>query len=202
MNRIPMASLCILAGLAATACGAAGSASTSVDTAAPTTAPSNTISPSTTSAATTTVAPATTAALTNFGEVTISPGDGCQLSRDDGAADAVAPGQLLVTVANETEEVAAVEFFKLEGHSFDDLTTHVTQEVDLAEQGEPFIGPPSWARFVSEGTGLLAAGESKDVVIDGSRPGDYGIVCFRPYPKVTDSPVRPFAAVGPFTVGG
>lgn len=138
-------------------------------------------------------APAGPAAL---GTITVTE-TGCTL---DGAPERIEPGPFVLDVHNGTPAAAGFDMFRIgQAASVEDFVTHVEAERSSALAGEPFLGPPIWATHIV-GSDLLDSGTS--ATLEGTAaPGPYAVVCLWKFEDVTSDPVRPFALVGPISIG-
>lgn len=116
-----------------------------------------------------------------------------------GIADLVEPGSFAISLSNDTPAQASFDMFKITGEgTYADMEALIAEERRLADAGEPFLGPPSWALSAAS-SGFIEPGQSIDLtgtLTDGS----YAVVCLWKYDQSED-PVRPFAVVGPIHVG-
>lgn len=114
----------------------------------------------------------------------------------DGVDGPIAAGSVSFTAVNETDGLAAFNIAAIEeGHSFDELASHIEEEIELADAGEPGLGHPSFAVPMFEV--LLEAGETG--TMSGSLDqGTYGLTCARVNDAVGE--LRPAGALGPIEV--
>jgi hypothetical protein len=128
----------------------------------------------------------------HIGTVTQSPDD-CTLYAVDGPVPA---GPVTLTATNNTDDAVSFHLVMIaDGHTYDEVATHVVQEKQLAKDGKPGLGFPTSAIFINEIN--FAAGRSGTATFRvGS--GTYTIVCLRMFETVND--LRPFDLVGPIEV--
>lgn len=169
-----------------TACGGQAASSPRAEMSASGPSPSLTASPT----------PVGSAGATAFWIGTIDQdAGGCGYSPAGGRVE---PGRLELTVLNNTDGPGAFDLFRIgPGGTLEGLNAAVYDERRLAEAGEPFGGPPSWARLVS-GSGSLDANEGGTIAFD-AEPGMYAAVCLSAYADTPD-PFRPAFLAGPITV--
>jgi hypothetical protein len=137
---------------------------------------------------------ASPSAPTPVGTLTVTD-SGCTIEGVDGP---IAPGRITFLAANETDRAAAFNIAAIEeGHSFDELVSHIDQEIGLAEAGDPALGHPSFAVPLFDV--LLDAGGSGTLSGTISDPGTYGLTCARVYDEAGE--LRPAGALGPVEVG-
>ena len=157
----------MMLGILVTACNVAGGGEPSPDT-APTRAPQR------------------------LGTITWT-GSKCSLDR---SGPALQSGNVSLELVNTTADNTVFALLKIgEGHTFDELDDHISQERQLAEEGESPLGLPEYAEEVSELLSLADVSITRIVTLD---PGRYAIVCSRDYQRVGR---RPFGLLGPIKVG-
>jgi hypothetical protein len=105
-------------------------------------------------------------------------------------------GAVTFTVANRTEVLGVFNVARLEGGSFQELTAHVAEEIELAKAGEPGLGHPSYAVPLTDV--LVEPGETAELTAT-LEPGTHALVCGRVYEEVGE--MRPSTVIGPIDVG-
>jgi hypothetical protein len=89
-----------------------------------------------------------------------------------------------------------VELLRIKpGHSFDDLRSHIAEEVRRSQAGEPALGPPDWTETPLQ----VEVHYSENKVVSGTLiEGTYGIVCT----VANGVDFRPVKVLGPIAVNG
>ena len=94
----------------------------------------------------------------------------CQL---EGAME-VAAGPLTIGLVNETDSRFDLDLWRLnDGHQYDELATHVAEEMRRIQAGEEPLGHPDFAELVAEATADGASAELRTNVTAGT----YGFAC-------------------------
>lgn len=122
------------------------------------------------------------------GTVTLTE-DGCEY---DGPAE-VASGPMVIAMVNATSGQFDLDLWRMdEGHTYDELTAHIAEEMRRQEAGEPPLGHPTFAELVGEATVEESAEGEPQMVLE---PGTYGMACILfPAPEVLGA----IFAAGPF----
>ena len=134
--------------------------------------------------------PEGTGARSSRATVTFS-GTGCAYT---GPAD-IPAGEVTMRAVNDTSIQFDIDLWLLgDGHTYQELATHMAEEQARFEAEEPGLGHPTFATMAAHTTAYPEG--SDELTIPLLRPGTYGFACIR---LASGMPVE-VMATGPFMV--